>query len=109
MKQTILTKLAQLLRVAPSDVEDVLRNDERRARDTVNRRRFMGAAAALASAPFVPKVWAMPLPLGYPDLSFMATIYVSYDNGRTWTSDLQLIPEPDYSYARFKIVPEDWP
>ena len=61
MKQTILTKLAQLLRVAPGDVEDVLRNDEARARDTVNRRRFMGAAAALASAPFVPKAWALPL------------------------------------------------
>lgn len=54
---SLLTKLGKLLRVPADEVEAVLRHDERRARETVNRRRFMGAAAALASAPFVPNVW----------------------------------------------------
>lgn len=53
----LLTKLGKLLRVSPGEVEAVLRHDEQRARETVSRRRFMGAAAALASAPFVPGTW----------------------------------------------------
>ncbi len=58
----ILTRLAKLLRVAPGDVEDVLRNDHARARDTVTRRRFMGAAAALSTAAFVPVVYSIGCP-----------------------------------------------
>ncbi len=53
----MLPRLSKLLGVGEWDVEDVLRNDEARAKDTVNRRRFMGASAALATAPFVPKAW----------------------------------------------------
>lgn len=53
----ILRRLSELLRVPADEVEAVLRHDDKRARETVNRRRFMGAAAAMASAPFVPGTW----------------------------------------------------
>ena len=63
----MLTALAKLLRVAPGDVEDVLRNDDARACDTVTRRRFMGAAAALSTAAFVPIIYS----IGCPNLTLM--------------------------------------
>jgi len=54
----MLTTLAKLLRITPADVEDVLRNDTARARETVSRRRFMGAAAALTTTPVTAKAYA---------------------------------------------------
>jgi hypothetical protein len=53
----MLQRLAKLLRVPADEAEAVLRHDDKRARETVSRRRFMGAAAAIASAPFVPGTW----------------------------------------------------
>lgn len=56
---TLLDRLSDLLAVRLDEVECVLRTDASRARSTVRmqRRGFLGAAAALAAAPFVPQVF----------------------------------------------------
>jgi hypothetical protein len=55
----LLARLGSLLGVSADETEAVLRHDEQRARSTLRmqRRGFLGAAAAMAAAPFVPRAF----------------------------------------------------
>jgi hypothetical protein len=63
----LLALLGSLLGVRADEAEAVLRHDDRRAQSTVRmqRRSFLGAAAAMAAAPFVPKVFVGPISIPY--------------------------------------------
>jgi hypothetical protein len=95
--------LGELFGVKSDEVEAVLRHDDDRARATLRmqRRGFLGAAVALAAAPFVPKAF-IEVPAFEPLAYTMTMGWV--DAGATEAMARMLVANATFTWAMINAL-----